>query len=350
MSDSSLPTSTLTATQFCAMIFRQPDFMSAPITRIDWFEKDSWPLYHQYLMFETVYKDQVYDLRVETLGSVDRRNRTALETLALSTLGLGFLGDTKLQVQVSKRDNSMHGPNLLDQVPRANLLLSMSKVDDPLFSQLLCRNEWHFTSVNPGSRLTDRWYGPTLDALCRTLWTILQVAPNYDVENLNCYFVSRTIGITLFGLCPPLPRVTWTLHTQYLYSYTIAEVPWYRLHWRPESQLFATKPSTLNIQGSFMDHVRQIIFYEIRGDRYFYTANKSPIDALDLRYTEFEQHLYFALLVIIVIGAAVVFRSINWLELMIINVVIFGYMYWSRGSRHSSLHLARSHVMEGVGE
>ncbi|KAG8681706.1 hypothetical protein FRC08_015469, partial [Ceratobasidium sp. 394] len=99
MCDSSFPTGTFSAEVFCGIILGRSSFQNAPITRLDWLQKDSWPLYHQYLLVETTHNGRLYELRIETLGKIDR-SRMVVQALGLNGLRAGALGSAKFQVQV----------------------------------------------------------------------------------------------------------------------------------------------------------------------------------------------------------------------------------------------------------
>ncbi|KAG8739048.1 hypothetical protein FRC10_006243, partial [Ceratobasidium sp. 414] len=135
MHDLEFPTGTFPAQLFCSIIQARPNLQRASITRIDWFEKNKWPLYHQFLLVEIAYNNRLYAARIETLGKTDR-SRVALQTLALNTLSpVGFLGNGKFQVQVWELPSDFSIDSFIKYNP-ANLIASMAKVDDPFFNEL----------------------------------------------------------------------------------------------------------------------------------------------------------------------------------------------------------------------
>ncbi|KAG8703826.1 hypothetical protein FRC09_003922 [Ceratobasidium sp. 395] len=189
------PVGIFSGPMFCGILSRWPDLQSAAIQRVDRFEKDSWPLYHQFLIFEVVYNDCAYTIRVETLGKA-HNNQAGVEALVRSLLGPEFSGNSNIQVQVQARDTAADpsATTLLDHTPPANLLVSMATVDDLLFQQLSNRNNWHFTSVVPPvmSKVDDR-ETPSVKHLCSILRSFMRHAPDYSVNAENCYFLCRTV-------------------------------------------------------------------------------------------------------------------------------------------------------------
>ncbi|KAG9078091.1 hypothetical protein FS749_009950, partial [Ceratobasidium sp. UAMH 11750] len=129
------PTGTFPAQLFCGIIQARPKLQRASITRLDWLEKNKWPLYHQFLLIEIAYNDRLYAARIETLGKIDP-TRMALQTLVLSTLGnIGFLGNSKFQVQVWELPPDF-SINSFINFNSVNLIASMAGVDDSLFNEL----------------------------------------------------------------------------------------------------------------------------------------------------------------------------------------------------------------------
>ncbi|KAG8727217.1 hypothetical protein FRC10_006309, partial [Ceratobasidium sp. 414] len=152
MHDLEFPTGTFPAQLFCGIILSQPNLQRASITRLDWLEKNKWPLYHQFLLVEIAHNNRRYTARIETLGKFDR-SRAALQTLALNTLGTTrFLGNGKFQVQVQELSPDSSTDKLIE-LNSANLIASMASVDDPLFNKLADKSlnpkTWYFTSVVP---------------------------------------------------------------------------------------------------------------------------------------------------------------------------------------------------------
>ncbi|KAG9074329.1 hypothetical protein FS749_014125, partial [Ceratobasidium sp. UAMH 11750] len=52
------PTGTFPAQLFCGIVQARPKLQRASITRLDWLEKNKWPLYHQFLLIEIAYNDR----------------------------------------------------------------------------------------------------------------------------------------------------------------------------------------------------------------------------------------------------------------------------------------------------
>ncbi|QRV92325.1 hypothetical protein RhiJN_20343 [Ceratobasidium sp. AG-Ba] len=258
------------------MLSNRPELGSAAITRIDLFEKDSWPLYHQYLVFEVQYEGQLYGVRVETLGKLDPRGGRTERLSGLPVAALQALGDSKFRVTVLKQADGNpsgtelleHNTGLLENNTPAKLLVSMGAQDDMLFRQLANLNDWHFTSVAPpGTPQRDNRDTPKIRHLHLILQSFFKHAPDYDATAENCYFLCRTVVLAFSGLCAPLPRLTWTLRAEYSYACNVVEIPPTRLYWKPKSWLLANKPPTLLVtDASPAEHLHQMFFHESKED------------------------------------------------------------------------------------
>jgi hypothetical protein len=263
MSDLSFPTGTFSAEVFCGLVLGRPSIRRVPITRLDWLQKDSWPLYHQYLLAEITYNDCLYEHRIETLGKIDR-SRMVVQALGLNALRPGALGNAKFQVQVWEVSSSELDDNVPEHDPPANLIMSMANVDGLTFREFESRSadsdEWYFTSVlPPGLSEVDSREVPSLGHLCQVLSSILQRAPDYTIEAQNCYFLCHTIILGLSGLCAFLSRLTWTLHALYRPPDLEKKLPWYRRVRGPATRFFSTSSSILYVDGTPNDHLRAIV-------------------------------------------------------------------------------------------
>ncbi|KAG9125152.1 hypothetical protein FRC07_008772 [Ceratobasidium sp. 392] len=264
MTDWSFPTGTFSAEVFCGLVLGRRSFQDAQITRLDWLQKDSWPLYHQYLLAEATHNGRIYELRIETLGKVDR-SRMVVQALGLSGLRAGSLGTAKFQVQVLEITGDSQSADFIDHDPPANLITSMGGVDDPLFRNFETfaadSDDWYFTAVLPPdlSQVEAR-DPPTVGHLCRVLSSILNRAPDYTIEAQNCYFLCHMVMLGLSELCAPLPRLTWTLYALYRPVDLDTKVPWHRRVRGPTARLLTLATSSiLYVDGLPSDHLRAII-------------------------------------------------------------------------------------------
>ncbi|QRV86610.1 hypothetical protein RhiJN_14628 [Ceratobasidium sp. AG-Ba] len=158
------PTGNFPAEQFCNTILGNPGLQDSSITRIDWFEKRSWPFCYYYLTFEVTHHDQEYCLRLETFGK-GSRFRAVAETLALNVFDRDLFTDGQIRITVWEQSPDVSGSELLAQNPPASLLMSMASVDDVLFHELSNRNDWCFTTVTPPdfSEVDSREYPKVMD-------------------------------------------------------------------------------------------------------------------------------------------------------------------------------------------
>lgn len=274
MSELSFPTGTFSAEVFCGMISSQPTLRRTPIIRINWMQKDSWPLYHQYLVLGISHQGRSYDIRIETLGKVDR-SRLVVQALGLNAIGPGPMGNAKFQVQITDSTPGFTSEN----DPPANLLASMATVDDSMFRHLEQQAEhyekWCFTSVAPPdfSEVETR-ESPTLGHVCRLLLSVVNHAPNYTIESQNCYFLCHMMVLGLMQLCAPLPRLTWTLHTLYRPPGVEKRIPWHLRMRKSALRVFGPSSCVLYVDGTPADHLRAIVVdtWGLCGVSIFYQA------------------------------------------------------------------------------
>ncbi|KAF8610300.1 hypothetical protein BDV93DRAFT_601334 [Ceratobasidium sp. AG-I] len=259
MAKQSFPTGIFSAEVFCSMISSQPVLQRTPIIRVNWMQKDSWPLYHQYLVLGIIHHGRPYDIRIETLGKVDR-SRMVVQALGLNAIGPGPMGNAKFQVQVSDSILGFTSEN----DPPANLIASMATVDDPTFHHLEQQGDhfekWCFTSVAPPDfSETESRESPTLGHICQLLLSIVNRAQNYLIESQNCYFLCHMMILGLVELCAPLPRLTWTLHALYQPAGVGDKIPWHLKMRKPASRAFRPTSCILYVDGRPVDHLRAIV-------------------------------------------------------------------------------------------
>ncbi|KAG8684855.1 hypothetical protein FRC09_015101, partial [Ceratobasidium sp. 395] len=217
-----------------------------------------------YLIVETTHNNRLYELKIETLGKVDR-SRLVIQALGLTGLRAGALGDAKFQVEVVEVTGGSSAADFVDHEFPANLITSMGGVDDPLFRSFETfaaadSDDWYFTSVVPPNlSKVDIRDSPTLGHLCRVLSSVLNRAPNYTIEAHNCYFLCHMVMLGLLELCAPLPRLTWTLHALHRPVDLDTKIPWHRRMRGRTSRFFRDDSAIIYVRGSPSDHLRAII-------------------------------------------------------------------------------------------